>query len=330
MRKTLLTAVCALFAFGVMAQQWNQSGDYKIRGKVGIGVPVPKSKLDIRGSVFITGSKERANELIGEVGFCNIWTSNSPVASIGVKTRLAGNGACDYSNIVFETWNGYNTLSEKMRISSNGNVGIGIDNPIQKLDVRGNIINGAVSTSIYGNHYLEGRGSIIFLKSYGNHISSYNQWLLYSHTTDGTFRIGNNSSSNVAYVYRFTITKNGNVGIGISDPGSYKLAVKGKVGCNELVVTDVSGWADFVFDSNYDLMSLSDLDAFIKANKHLPEIPTTKEVVEQGISVGGMNAKLLQKIEELTLYVIELKKENQNQDKLNNILQKRIEQLENK
>ncbi|MCG8410279.1 MAG: hypothetical protein MI739_03235, partial [Bacteroidales bacterium] len=67
----------------------------------------------------------------------------------------------------------------------------------------------------------------------------------------------------------------------------------------------------------------SDLDAFIKENKHLPEIPTTKEVSENGVSVGEMNAKLLQKIEELTLYVIELKNENIKQNKI-------IEELLNK
>ena len=122
----------------------------------------------------------------------------------------------------------------------------------------------------------------------------------------------------------------GNVGIGTTDPGSYKWAVKGKVGCGELVVTDVSKWADFVFDSNYDLMSLSELDAFIKENKHLPEIPTTKEVSENGVSVGEMNAKLLQKIEELTLYVIELKKENDKIKDQNQKQDKIIEELLNK
>ena len=75
-------------------------------------------------------------------------------------------------------------------------------------------------------------------------------------------------------------------------------------------------WADFVFEDDYSLMSLNELDNYIKVNKHLPEIPTTQEVEENGISVGEMNAKLLQKIEELTLYVIELQKKNLEQDQL--------------
>ena len=123
-------------------------------------------------------------------------------------------------------------------------------------------------------------------------------------------------------VLRMSLLENGNVGIGTADPGSYKLAVEGKIGAREVVVT-TDAWADFVFDSNYDLMSLSELDAFIKENKHLPEIPTTKEVAEQGVAVGEMNAKLLQKIEELTLYIIK-------QDKRIEAQNKRIEQLENK
>ena len=98
------------------------------------------------------------------------------------------------------------------------------------------------------------------------------------------------------------------VGIGTEIVGSFKLAVEGKIGAHEVVVT-TDGWADFVFEPDYNLMSLKELETFIKANKHLPEIPTTTEVKENGISIGEMNAKLLQKIEELTLYMIELKKE---------------------
>jgi len=91
-------------------------------------------------------------------------------------------------------------------------------------------------------------------------------------------------------------------------PAGYKFAVDGKIGAREVVVTN-DVWADFVFEPEYKLMSLKDLETYIKANKHLPEIPTTAQVEENGIAIGEMNAKLLQKIEELTLYVIELKKE---------------------
>ena len=114
----------------------------------------------------------------------------------------------------------------------------------------------------------------------------------------------------------------GKVGIGTTNPGSHKLAVEGVIGAREVVVT-TDAWADFVFEPDYNLMPLQELDSYIKENRHLPEIPTTEEVEENGISVGEMNTKLLQKIEELTLYVIELQKKNEEQDEI-------IKQLKNK
>lgn len=70
-----------------------------------------------------------------------------------------------------------------------------------------------------------------------------------------------------------------------------------------------SNWPDYVFEPDYKLLGLDELRAFIKQHKHLPEIPSAKEVEENGVSVGEMNALLLKKIEELTLHMIELKGE---------------------
>ncbi|TWF40505.1 hypothetical protein FHW36_104187 [Chitinophaga polysaccharea] len=104
----------------------------------------------------------------------------------------------------------------------------------------------------------------------------------------------------------------GNVGIGTLTPGSCKLAVEGTIGARKVKVTQGT-WADFVFQPDYTLPPLSDVEAFIKENKHLPDIPTKKEVEKEGLDLGEMNKKLLQKIEELTLYLIDLKKENTRQ-----------------
>jgi hypothetical protein len=105
------------------------------------------------------------------------------------------------------------------------------------------------------------------------------------------------------------IKGNGDVGIGTPNPQS-KLAVNGRITAKEVVVT-LGGWSDFVFDENYQLPSLEEVERHIKEKKHLPDIPSEQEVLAGGVSLGDMQAKLLQKIEELTLYVIELKKENQ-------------------
>jgi hypothetical protein len=101
----------------------------------------------------------------------------------------------------------------------------------------------------------------------------------------------------------------GNVGIGTLAPDAqYKLSVNGRIRAKGLRVQS-AGWSDFVFEPDYKLRSLSELEKFIKANKHLPEIPSAKEVMKDGQEVGEIQSKLLQKIEELTLYTIELNKQ---------------------
>jgi len=108
---------------------------------------------------------------------------------------------------------------------------------------------------------------------------------------------------------RLTIMDNGNVGIGIINPNN-KLDVHGTIHSIEVKV-DMTGWSDFVFKKEYELPTLEEVEKHIKENGHLENIPSEKEVLENGINVGEMNAKLLQKIEELTLYVIEQQKEIQ-------------------
>jgi hypothetical protein len=109
----------------------------------------------------------------------------------------------------------------------------------------------------------------------------------------------------------------GNVGIGTYDPKGYKLAVAGNMIAESVKVQLQGSWADYVFDEGYKLPKLNDIESFVKEHKHLPEIPSAAQVKSEGIDLGQMNEKLLKKIEELTLHLIEKDKEIKNLQKLN-------------
>jgi hypothetical protein len=101
---------------------------------------------------------------------------------------------------------------------------------------------------------------------------------------------------------------NGKVGIGTITPGDFRLAVAGTIGAQKVKVTQ-TGWADYVFEPDYALPSIDSIAGYVREHKHLPEIPSAKEVKKEGIDLGEMNKKLLAKIEEQMLYIIQLKKE---------------------
>lgn len=137
------------------------------------------------------------------------------------------------------------------------------------------------------------------------------------------------SSDINAKTSNFAVIDNGNMGVGVSNPTN-KLDVNGMIHAKEVKV-DLQNWPDYVFENTYKLNSLEEIEKHIKDKGHLPNIPSAKEVIENGINLGEMDRKLLEKIEELTLYSIEQNKKIKTLQKENEALQQqslKIEKLE--
>lgn len=117
----------------------------------------------------------------------------------------------------------------------------------------------------------------------------------------------------------------GNVGIGTASP-QYELSVNGTIQAKEVMVN--TGWSDYVFDPDYRLASLDEISGYIKANHHLPDIPSASEVEQKGISLGEMQSKMLAKIEELTLHMIAAEERNGRLEEQNKELVKKIARME--
>lgn len=244
--------------------------------------------------------------------------------------------------------------------TTNTNVGIGTNQPVERLDVRGNIQgqmgiftnslpNGTIFTDwnqamdrslVFSAGALLGSGPG-YLRTRMFHFYDFPQSnftakpLLFFSIEDRddikryrfSAQTGGNSNmtiynknqqsildffDNDSNSYTLTLPQeNSFVGIGtnnfIDGTDTYRLSVNGNIRAHRVKV--YTSWADYVFYNNYNLKSLEEVEDFIKANGHLENIPSAKEVEENGIELGEMNKKLLEKIEELTLYVIQLNKE---------------------
>ncbi|MCA4900466.1 MAG: hypothetical protein ACK5BJ_12620 [Bacteroidota bacterium] len=181
------------------------------------------------------------------------------------------------------------------------------------------LVNGPLSTLGNTKHsndasFGSGAGAIMFLANGGN------MEFFISNASPGP-------NQNVTWgLPKMLITRNGNVAIGTNNFGGlYKFYVAGKIAAYDeiKVFTNGSSFPDYVFAPDYKLRSLEETEKYIKENSHLPEVPSAADIAKEGMSLNGMSEILLKKVEELTLHLIEMKKENEE-------LKKRLENLEKK
>ncbi len=261
----------------IVSSQWTTaSGNiYFNTGNVGIGTTTISEKLHVAGNI-----QSSANDANHSFALMNT-TNNKAWRMI----QLNSTDSQSPNGLLFEHQTAPGSVIRYMSLSQWGNLGI----------------SNNLTIDLTSKTSSAGRDALIINASADNTAASFitNKPGFYFWSSEG----------HSADISARNIFLDGSMGIGTSSVGSFKLAVEGKIGAREIVV-QTGAWADFVFENNYKLMPLNELEKSIKANKHLPGIPTEKEVLANGVSLGEMQAKLLQKVEELTLYVIDLKKEN--------------------
>lgn len=196
----------------------------------------------------------------------------------------------------FNTTNNAGTSYKGSMYLQSGRLGIGQVSPETNLDVAGNarVTNGLAT---WDN-----------LSFWSNGVSSFIQ----SNGDEEGLRIKSNTANKIIL--------ESNVGIGTNTPGPYQLAVEGIIGARKIKVTQ-SSWADDVFTPTYQLRSLQEVGKYIEKNGHLPDVPKAKDVIGKYMDISETQTLLLRKIEELTLYIIQLKEENID-------LKKRVEKIE--
>jgi hypothetical protein len=280
------------------------------------------------------------NKIVGNGDPVNYYIGHFPVSdSDGLDLHWYGGIRC-----------GDRTGNSVMQIT-NGKVGIGTTNPRANFDMAKDISNGQVGT-VFGRlpeGDASGLGTYLGVKGYvtqGADVYNIKSFSIvhdfYGQTNSsinfyrgGSILGGFMTFSTYDNTEKMRIAANGNVGIGTTIPDS-KLTVKGKIHAEEVLVTQ-SVPADYVFEKyylgqsslkpDYTLLTLSEVGQYTQANHHLPNVPSAKEIKENGLLLGEMSNVLLQKIEELTLYVIEQNKKIEIQQNENNKQSKEIIKL---
>lgn len=346
MKKQILIGLISVSSILTMnAQIYTPNGTVgtSLNSNIGVGLNSPSASFHIRTAT--------ANLLIENSGIegayllINSGRNNRPALT---SYKILGNEYWNSGILYDENGNQKYSIgtsqalsSSKLTIQSNGNIGISTNSPSDGLQIGdfNNIAN--LKINIPGVYNFEQ----IKLGQYGNGAcglelinhsgaTNSNGVRLLSNTDNGIAGLQiqtaspTNSYQNLSYTTRLAINTDGNIGIGTIAP-SYKLDVCGTIRAREVKV-DLQGTCvpDFVFKKDYKLMGLNELEKFVTTKQHLPEIASEKEMIEDGLNMKEFQMKLLQKMEEMTLYIIEQNKKNEKQEQELKILNAKIKKLE--
>ncbi|TYO84920.1 hypothetical protein LX74_03725 [Elizabethkingia miricola] len=276
-------------------------------GNVGIGTTTPENTeswnkvLEVKGtanSKLITTTSDITT---------GMWSHNTDIFSAPAGGLAGTHTNHPYSLITNKT--------SRMTIAADGNIGIGTTTPSEKLEVNGSVYSNTDNSYIGVDAQGESRLGLVKKGGFGPVISSGSNHpiILGSWNTPD---IRNNISSG-NFKEHLRINTNGNA------------SLQGKLEAKEIKVT-TTPTADFVFEDTYQLPNLENVEKHIKENKHLPEIASAAEMQKEGVNIGDFQIKLLQKIEELTLYSIEQNKQNKEQQERILKLEGQIKVLLNK